>query len=539
MFLMPMEIPPSPAPQAQVRILSGADIWAGSRESALLKGQALAIQGDKVIELAPVKVLTRKHPKAELVNLKGGTLLPGLFESHGHVSSLGASLEELQLNGLKDKNEVLKKIKEWSKNNTQQWIIGRGWDQNLWFENSFPTAQDLDELNIPNPVLLKRVDGHALWVNSKALSLASINQLTDDPPGGQIIRDKTGNPSGILVDKATKLIENIVPPPDLPTIKRRILVGLDYLAGFGFTSVCDMGVNREEIAAYRSLDISNRLPIKVFAYLVDDTALIDEELNRPITPLATRFKIQGVKIYLDGALGSRGARLFEPYADDPLNKGLWITPLEDAQRTIHRVLSAGYQPAIHAIGDAANHEAINILSQYPFIQKNMLRPRIEHAQILALEDIKQMEILNITASIQPVHCTSDYSWTPSRLGKSRLNEAFPWRNLLDHNITLVLGSDTPVENPNPFITIAAAETRQDDNGEPPFGFLPTQVLTRKEAISSYTRQAAITLGEPLMGVIRAGSIADLIWVPDKLMQVKPAKLRTLKTSRIWISGQER
>ena len=537
---MPMVMPPLPPPQAQIKILSGADVWGeNQKRPALLRGQAVAIQGDRVLDLAPKSLLFKKYPKAEVIHLAGGTLLPGLIESHGHVVGLGSSLEELQLNGIKDKAEVLKKIKEWSKKNKQSWLIGRGWDQNLWPEKSFPTAQDLDDLDIANPIILERVDGHAVWVNSEALSLASINKLTVDPLGGHITRDKEGNPTGILVDKATSLVQEILPLPDDTSIARRILLGLNYLKDLGFSSVCDMGVNKEELNIYRRLDEEKKLPIKVFAYLVNNDALIKHELIRPFTPLETRFKIQGVKIYMDGALGSRGARLFEPYSDDPLNRGLWITSLENTDRVVKHVLNAGYQPAIHAIGDAANHEIIKILSRYGPFKSSSLRPRIEHAQIVAPDDIRKMGAANIIASIQPVHCTSDHSWTPSRLGQNRLDEAFPWRNMLSHDVTLVLGSDTPVESPNPYITIAAAETRQDQYQQPPLGFLPSQVMTRTEAIDAYTRQAGRALGEPRMGIIKTGAYADLIWIPENILQVGFERLRQLKTSRIWISGQER
>ncbi len=540
MFLMPMVMPPLPPPQAQILILSGADIWgANQKKSVLLRGQELAIQGGRVIRLAPTGSLSKQYPQAKVVHLSGGTILPGLFESHGHVSGLGASLEELQLNGMTDKAMVLNKIKEWSEKNTESWLIGRGWDQNLWSEKRFPTAKDLDELEIPNPILLERVDGHAIWVNSKALSLASIDASTEDPLGGRIDREINGNPSGILIDNATGLVAKALPPPSPSFLVRRILLGLNYLSNFGFTSVCDMGVTKDELNVYRRLDQENKLPIKVFAYLVNDDVLINDELTRSMMPLDTHFKIQGVKIYMDGALGSRGARLLEPYADDPLNRGLWITHPNIAVSAIERVLRAGYQPAIHAIGDAANHETIKILSLFGPFKGSSLRPRIEHAQILAPKDIKQMGELNIIASIQPVHCTSDHSWTPGRLGQSRLHEAFPWRNLLSNNVSLVLGSDTPVEHPNPFITLAAAETRQDEHHEPALGFLPDQVMTRTEAIDAYTRQAAMALGEATMGIIKTGAVADMIWIPDNILQVKPDALRKIKASRIWISGQER
>jgi predicted amidohydrolase YtcJ len=281
------------------------------------------------------------------------------------------------------------------------------------------------------------------------------------------------------------------------------------------------------------------LPIRVFAYLAHDHELMIRELKQPRAKQASFFQVQGVKFYMDGALGSRGARMLAPYADEPSTSGLWVTEPAKVAQDAAITLKAGYQPAIHAIGDAANRAALDLLAAARKKGRGALPPRIEHAQIVTAEDAARFGREGVVASVQPVHCTSDHGWTPARLGPERLNEAFPWRSFARGGALLAFGSDAPVEDANPFQSLAAAETRQDPEGDPPGGFLPDQRLTRVEAVRAYTAGNAAALGRAKeLGVLQKGALADLLWVQADLGAITPEALRKLKPGRLWVNGVE-
>jgi predicted amidohydrolase YtcJ len=429
-------------------------------------------------------------------------------------------------------------VKEWAAANPEGWIVGRGWDQNRWKGKGFPTAQELDAVTGHRPAALTRIDGHALWVNSAALKAAGIGAATAEPGGGQILRDAQGAPSGILVDRAEDLLWKVSPKPSPAEREKRLLAGLEALLRQGFSAVADMGVDGGALALYRKLAAEGRLPIRVFAYLEHDQKLMVQELRGRRAPASAFFQVQGVKFYLDGALGSRGARLLEAYADAPGQLGLWVTSPAKVEQGAAITLRAGYQPAIHAIGDAANRMALELLQRASRKASKTLHPRIEHAQIVAPEDAARFGSLGIIASVQPVHCTSDHAWTPARLGPKRVDEAFPWRRFLEGGALMPFGSDAPVEDPNPFFGLASAETRQDPEGEPPGGFLPSQRLTRVESIRGFTWANGQALMRKDLGIIKAGATADLLWVEAPMATLPAADLRKLKPGRVWINGKE-
>jgi hypothetical protein len=300
-----------------------------------------------------------------------------------------------------------------------------------------------------------------------------------------------------------------------------------------------MGVDGRELAAYRRLAAAKALPIRVFAYLAHDHELMIRELKQPRPKALSFFQVQGVKFYLDGALGSRGARLLAPYADEPSTRGLWVTEPAKVALDAAITLRAGYQPAIHAIGDAANRAALDLLAAARRKGKGALPPRIEHAQIVTTEDAARFGREGVVASVQPVHCTSDHSWTPARLGPERIKEAFPWRAFASGGALLAFGSDAPVEAANPFVSLAAAETRQDPEGNPPGGFLPEQRLSRVEAIRAYTTGNATALGRTKeLGTLQKGALADLLWVQVPIVDITPEALRKVKPGRLWVNGVE-
>jgi predicted amidohydrolase YtcJ len=529
-------MPLPPPPPAPILILTGADLWTNHGPEP---GQALAIQKGKILAVGTADTLAKAHPKAQLVNLPGGTLLPGLIEGHAHVGGLGALSRKVDLTGLVDLNGTLARVRAWASAHPQGWLLGRGWDQNRWPAKSFPKALDLDTFTGTRPAFLQRVDGHAAWVNSAALAMAGIGPKTPDPEGGRILRDATGRPTGILLDAAVQLVEKLIPEPSSAELEARLKAGLIALRADGFTAVADMGVGARELAAYRRMAAAGALPIRVFAYLNHDHRVMLRELKLARTKNLSFFQVQGVKFYLDGALGSRGARLLAPYADEPTTRGLWVTDPAKVALDASITLRAGYQPAIHAIGDAANRTALDLLAQAMKKGKGALPPRIEHAQIVTAEDAARFGKLGVVASIQPVHCTSDHSWTPARLGPERVNEAFPWRSFANGGALLAFGSDAPVEDANPFVALAAAETRQDPDGNPPGGFLPAQRLTRIEAVRAYTAGNAAALGRAKdLGALQKGAVADLLWVQTPLGSITPEALRKVKPGRLWVNGME-
>lgn len=534
-----MLMPPMAPPPPSVVLLTGADLWLDDGRTAEAKpSQAVALRGPRILAVGPAEQLLKRFPNAAKVELNGGTLLPAFTEGHAHVGGLGISKLEVDLSGTKDAGDATERLRTWSARHESGWLKGRGWDQNRWPGKAFPTASQLDAISGTRPAFLTRVDGHAVWVNSATLRLAGISATTADPEGGRIVRDGQGNPTGILIDGAMDLVWKLIPPPTEAERREALLVGLKQLQQQGFAAVADMGVGLEELATYRALVHEKALPIRVFAYLSHDQKLLLQELKRPRSKATGFFQVQGVKFYMDGALGSRGARLNLPYSDEPATSGLWVTEPGNVQRDVTATMKAGYQPAIHAIGDAANREALDILEVAKKTSSTPIPPRIEHAQIVDPGDASRFGPLGVIASVQPVHCTSDHAWTPARLGAGRIHEAFPWRHFLQGGTTLAFGSDAPVEDPNPYIALAAAETREDPEGDPPGGFLPDQKLTRVEALRAYTLGNARALVRKDMGRIRKGAVADLLWVSAPIPALSPAQLRALRPGRLWVNGVE-
>ena len=529
-----MPLPPPPPPHIQ--LLAGADLWTAQGPK---KDQGLVISKGKILAVGPLGALAKAHPKAQRVDLPGGTLLPGLIEGHAHVGGLGALGRRVDLTGLETLPESLGRIREWSAAHPEGWLLGRGWDQNRWPAKAYPRALDLDALTGSRPSFLQRVDGHAAWVNTAALAIAGIGPETPDPDGGRILKDAYGRPNGILLDAAMELVAKHIPQATDAELEAQLTAGLMSLRAEGFTAVADMGVDGRELAAYRRLAAANTLPIRVFAYLAHEHELMLHELKRSRAKQLSFFQVQGVKFYLDGALGSRGARLLAPYADEPGTRGLWVTDPAKVAQDAGITLRAGYQPAIHAIGDAANRAALDLLAEAMKKGKGALPPRIEHAQIVTAEDAARFGKQGVVASVQPVHCTSDHSWTPARLGPERVNEAFPWRSFAEGGALLAFGSDAPVEEANPFVSLAAAETRQDPAGNPPGGFLPGQRLSRLESVRAYTAGNAAALGRAKeLGILQKGAVADLLWVQVPLADISPEALRKVKPGRLWVNGVE-
>lgn len=476
-------------------------------------------------------------PRTNVIDAHGATVLPGLIDSHGHMEALGESLENLDLRGMTSERAIADKVRaEAAKRKPGEWIRGDAWDQNLWDSKQFPTAASISAAAPNNPVALARVDGHALWVNRKAMEIADLNRATADPAGGRIMRDANGNPTGVLLDRARALVDAKIPPPTDEQVERRLLRAAQECARFGLTTVHDAGVPQQTIDAYRSLIEKNELPIHVYAMIQNQPELIDAWLARgPET--GDWLTVRAIKLIADGALGSRGAALIEPYTDDPTNRGLLILDRAFIRSVAERAIKRGFQVNTHAIGDRTNHET---LLAYADALKgpNGKRFRIEHAQVVAPNDFAMFGRYDIIASMQPTHATSDMPWAEARLGSERIRGAYAWQTFLQLGIHVPGGSDFPVESPNPIWGLYAAITRQDKQGNPPGGWFPDQRMSREEALESWTIEGAYAaFEEKKKGSLEAGKMADLIMVSGDPMTVPASEIWKLRVTMTIAGGR--
>ena len=415
---------------------------------------------------------------------------------------------------------------------TGVWVIGRSWDQNLWPEKTFPTAADLDAAGQTNPIALARVNGHALWVNRRALDLAGIKAATPDPPGGKIMRDKSGAPTGVFLDNAQDLIRRRIPPPTREQIELDLLRATQELAHYGITTVHDAGVNAADIAGYRDLITEGMLPIHIYAMILGrDAKLLDTWLAKG-PEINDNLTIRAVKLFADGALGSRGAALIDPYTDDPTNRGLLILDRAAIRAVAERAAAKGFQVATHAIGDRAVRTT---LEAYGDVLKgpNDKRFRVEHAQVVALQDFPKFAQYSLIASMQPTHATSDMAWAPQRLGPEQILGAYAWKSFLRLGVHVPAGSDFPVESPNPMYGIYAAVTRETKDGIPPNGWYPDQRMTRMEALRAFTVEGAYAaFEENSKGTLEPGKLADFILISGDPLTMPSAalwKIRVMMT----------
>lgn len=439
-----------------------------------------------------------------VVDLQGGFVYPGFTDAHLHLAGLGESLEQLNLVGTESPEAILRILDEFDRKD-QPWIKGRGWDQNDWETKRFPNRQMLDSIVDDVPVFFRRIDGHAVWVNSKALEIAGITKDTPNPKGGRIIKSENGEPSGILIDNAVDLITPHIPKNKIDDKKRHILKAQEFLLSLGITALHEPGVGPSVVEALRQLRDEGLLTIRVYAMLDDNWELVKPFLEAgPEGDGVLQFK--SVKIYFDGALGSRGAALLEPYSDDLGNMGLLLTHPDSVMKKVQELNAAGFQANIHCIGDRANRAALDIFESVGHAD---MRNRIEHAQIIHPEDIPRFSKLGVIPSMQPTHCTSDMPWAESRLGPNRTKGAYAWQALIRAGSMIPAGSDAPVEHPDPLAGIYAAVTRQDQSGNPEAGWIPQERMTMHQAISSFTEWPAFaSFNENIQGEISSGYFAD-------------------------------
>jgi predicted amidohydrolase YtcJ len=506
---------------------------------------ALAIRGDKIAAIGSDREITSSFHAEKIIDLGGKPVYPGFIDSHAHVESLGAALMNLDLTDATSEDDAARRVAAVARDSAGGgWIRGRGWDQNRWPGKAFPTCSTLDRASGTKPVFLTRVDGHAVWVNTRAMEIARIGEKTPDPEGGKIVRDHAGKPTGVFVDNAVDLILTVIPPPTAGERTEAVRKAIRTCIAYGLTEVHDMGVDSEGVEIYKNLIAANEFPFRVYVALAGYSREFWEGF-RKAGPLKDgfggRLTVRAVKFYADGALGSRGAALIEPYSDDPGNRGLTLMTRNFLVQEAEHAIDAGFQICTHAIGDRAN---AFVLDAYQEALKSRsasgrdVRFRIEHAQVLSPPDIRRFNALGVIPMMQPSHCTSDMPWAPDRLGPERLKGAYAWKSLLREGSIVPGGSDFPVESPNPLWGFYAAVTRQDRSGEPEGGWNPGERMTRQEALKSYSIWGAYAaFQEREKGTIEPGKWADLVVLTDDIMTIDPPKILTARVVKTIIAGE--
>ena len=478
----------------------------------------------------------------EAQDMQQAVMLPGIIDAHGHILGLGDNLSQVDLRGTKSEQEAVARIKAHIAANGAQkdgWILGRGWNQVLWPNQTFPSKASLDEAFPDTPIMLSRVDGHADWVNSKALEIAGIDAQTQSPAGGEIIKDENGEPTGLLIDNAAYLVSSKLPPASKESLIQRLKLASEHLLSLGITSAHDAGISEEVKALYVEQANSQALKFRIYAMLSATDPNIEKMLKEGHVSDEQGFlSIRSVKAYGDGALGSRGAALLAPYSDDPHNSGLLVTPQENLPMLFNTVIGANFQLNFHAIGDRANRLALlQFARTFENFEQNTQRHRIEHAQVVAVEDIPLFKEYGIIPSMQPTHATSDMNMAGDRLGEARLKGAYAWQTFLQQGSVIAFGSDFPVELANPFHGIHAAVTRQNAMEQPQGGWIAEESVSRQQAFRGFTLDAAYAgFQEDIIGTLEVGKKADFIIVDRDIFEVDAPLIRDTQVEQTWVNG---
>ncbi|MES1986390.1 MAG: amidohydrolase family protein [Pseudomonadota bacterium] len=508
------------------------------------KGKLISFDGMIVGDDGKVEKLLQsrdKRPERPTFKLdgKGRTMIPGMIDGHGHVMGLGMALLTLDLSDTRSLAEAQAKIQAYVRENAgRKWILGTGWNQELWGLGRFPTAAELDAAVADIPVWLERVDGHAGWANSAALKAAGITAATKAPPGGRI-EMAAGKPSGVFVDAAKSLVERVVPPPAPKDRDLAFAKAQEKLLSVGITAIADMGTTMDDWQTFRRAGDRDTLRVRIMSYASGIDQMISIAGPGPTPWLyGDRLRMGGVKLYLDGALGSRGAWLKADYSDAVGQRGLPLTGSTQLRNQMSRAAMDNFQIAVHAIGDQANAEVLDAIDELSDTYKGDRRWRVEHAQIVDPVDLPRFAAHGTIASMQPVHESSDWRMATTRMGEARLKGAYAWRTMLNNKVPLAFGSDVPVESPNPFPGIAVAMTREDAKGEPFGGWLPQERVKLEEALMAFTQGAAYAgFAEKRFGTLAPGQQADFVLIDRDITLSRPADIRDTQVLETWVGGK--
>jgi predicted amidohydrolase YtcJ len=503
---------------------------------------AMAVRDGRIVFVGSEReAMSLRGAKTRLLDLDGKTVIPGMIDGHAHLLGLGQGLQTIDLRGTTSYDAVIAKVVERRDGTANgRWIVGRGWDQNDWADTRFPEHAALSAKTAEHPVLLERVDGHAVLVNAAALKAAGISRDTSDPAGGRIERDAQGEPTGVLVDNAIDLVTKVMPAPTQDELRDAVTRAIAELQRWGLTGVHDAGVTRDVIGVYEALAREGRFGLRNYVMVAGSDADIDWALGRGVQNglYDGRLWLRSIKLSADGALGSRGAWLLEPYADAPGHAGLATLPAGRVRAVATKALKAGFQVNTHAIGDRANRVVLDELAEaFDAVPVADHRFRIEHAQILHPDDLARFAELGVIPSMQSSHQTSDMYWAGARIGPTRELGAYAWRSLLDTGVIIPNGSDLPVELTNPLISFHAAVSRQDAKDWPAGGWHPEQRMTRDEALKSMTiwpAQAAFMEAE--VGSLSVGKRADFVVLDQDLMRVPAELILRTRVLQTWLGG---
>ncbi len=520
-----------------VTIVHNATIYTVDENTPLTT--AFAYQNGKILALSDAKILTERYPNARKLDLAGATVVPGFIDAHGHLLGLGESLGNADLMGSTSKEDIIERLKQHAADLPEgQWLLGRGWDQNDWPNKALPKASDLDAAFPNRPVWLERVDGHANWANTEAMQVVTQDLSGDwQPDGGEIVR-VDGQVTGVFIDNAVNLIQSKVPAASDAQLMSALERAMSKTASVGLTGMHDAGTSLSTWTLLQQLKSENKLGVRVYAmangandmlnYLCDNGTIIDTD---------AMLTARSIKLYSDGALGSRGAALLADYSDAPGNVGLLIESEESLKTHAKRAANCGLQVNIHAIGDRGNRVTLNVLDAASN-SDNPGRHRIEHSQVIELEDFQRFKDLKLIASVQPTHATSDMYWAEDRVGAERIKGAYAWQNFVELGVPLALGSDFPVEQPDPLHGFHSAIARQDAKDWPKNGWYPQQALTREQALYGFTQGAAYAaFQENQIGSLSVGKYADFVVLSKDIMQIPNDQIRDTKILATYLNGE--
>lgn len=523
-------------------ILSGGRVLTLAEPGLKTRTLSIAVRNGRIAALgSDADLRGLAGPRTRRIALEGRLVLPGLTDAHVHVEGLGAARETLDLVGAATLDEALARVAARARSLAPgEWLLGRGWDQNDWPGQRFPTAADLDRVAADRPVFLVRIDGHAAWANTRALQAGEITAATADPDGGRIVRDDTGAPTGVLVDRAQRLVSSRIPPPPREVRKRRLRAGLAAAAEAGLTSVHDAGVSLDTVALYKELLAEGAMAVRAYVLLRGPAEVLQnaERLSPEVGLGDGMLTIRSIKVTADGALGSRGALLLEPYADEPSTRGLLTVEPAEYARLLEVALRRGFQVATHAIGDAANRFVLDAYEKaFAGGSGARHRFRIEHAQVVAPSDVPRFERLGVIPSMQPTHCTSDMYWAEARLGPERAKGAYLWKTFLRRGVPIAGGSDAPVEQIAVLPGLFAAVTRQDAKGWPPGGWHPAERVGLRDALDMFARDAAFAaFEEGERGTIAVGKRADFTVLSRDITALPPAEILKTEVAMTVVGG---